>query len=106
MREWTVAQLERIESDILLVSAIVREDFALSLNNPSSLLDSPADCEWLRERIEIRAQHGMSSMNYCDGCPDIGKTPTVAVVSEYHDSMGAPSTLGISYVCGYHVQYN
>lgn len=106
MRKWSVAQLERVESDILLVSAIVREDFALSLDNPSNLLDSPADCEWLRERIEIRAQHGEHVIERCDGCPDEAKIPTVAVVDEYFDSMGAPSNLGISYVCRFHVQYN
>lgn len=106
MRKWNIAELDAIESDILLVSAIVREDFALSLNNPSSLLDSPADCAWLNERISIREQHGTHVVERCDGCPDGAKIPTILVVTEYPDSMGAPSNLGVSYVCRYHIQYN
>ena len=106
MRKWSVAELERVEADILLVSAIVREDFVRTLNNPSSLLDSPADCDWLRERIEIREQHGRNDFQRCDGCSHGTAQIVRVVVSEYHDGMGAPSNLGISYVCQFHAQYN
>lgn len=104
MRKWNVAELDAIEHDIALMSAVIRDDFAVSLRNPSSLLDSEPDCAWLAERIGIREQHGTHVIERCDGCPDETKIPTVAIVTDYHDEMGAPSNLGISYLCRYHVR--
>ena len=106
MRKWTVVELEAIESDIRLVSELIRDDFATTLRGPSSLLDSAADSAWLAERITIRATKGEHVRGVCDGCPDGEIIPVVTCVDEYYDDMGSPSTLGVSYVCHYHVQYN
>lgn len=106
MRKWTVDEIERIESDIQLVSELIRDDFATTLRGPSSLLDSEADCMWLAERIETRALKGTNAFQRCDGCRNETAQIVRVVVNEYYDDMGAPSTLGVSYVCRYHVQYN
>lgn len=103
MKLWTVRELEAIERDIKLASEVVRSDFAQTLNNPSSLLDSAYDCVWLAERIAIREQHGVQLISRCDGCPDESGVPVVVIVDEYADDMGAPSTLGLSHVCRYHL---
>lgn len=87
MRSWTVRELDDILYDMTFIESF----------------DDPEDCAWLAERITIRATHGERVMGQCDGCPE-GYTSVVTCVTAYPDDMGAPDTLGVSYVCTYHAQ--
>jgi hypothetical protein len=104
VRKWSVRELDAIEYDLSLAVDTVRQDYRINPNNPRSFLKSAADCEWLAERIEIRAQHGIRMTERCDGCRNDAKTSTTAIVDEYRDEMGAPSNLGVSYLCNYHIR--
>lgn len=98
MRKWTVRELERIESDIEMMAWMISDDREIGVPEYHA--------EWLRERVEIREQHSMSDYRRCDGCSNETAQIVVTIVDEYHDEMGAPSNLGISYVCRYHVRNN
>lgn len=100
MRKWSVRELESIEEDLFTLHGVSEEYAHIE---DFTWLDTPEDCKWLAERITIRASHGERVMGQCDGCPE-GYSSVVTCVDEYPDDMGAPSTLGVSYLCGYHVR--
>lgn len=105
MRKWSVKELDSIETDIAMIRVIMEDDRRFGYGY-LHLLDSVADCAWLEQRVSIRAEHGTRTIGRCDGCSHGDNVPVVVVVDEYHDEMGAPSNLGISQVCNYHVQNN
>jgi hypothetical protein len=81
-----ITQLDKIISDLSYID-----------------LNDPYDMGWLAERINIRALHGTHAIGRCDGCSDGSAIPVIRIVDDYPDDMGAPSSLGISQVCRYHL---
>lgn len=99
MREWSVRELEAIEDDMRLVSMWSKEE-------GKRWLENEYDYAWFKDRIDIRAQRGERSIGRCDACPTERETLVHACVDEYYDDMGAPSMLGVTYLCGYHRNTN
>lgn len=103
MRKWSVAELERIESDMELIRSILKQDHAMGIGT-GHMMDCPADCKWLADRIEIREKHATHAIERCDGCPDEAKIPVMVIVDEMWDEMGAPTNLSYTYLCRYHLR--
>lgn len=106
MRNWTVSELERIESDLEMLAWIVADNarFNEQHGRPVERGIPAADAAWLAERIDIRAKHATNAIERCDACPDETKIPVMVCVDEMWDEMGAPTNLSYTYLCRFHLR--
>lgn len=90
MRKWSVKELESIENDFMLIGELAGEDGIRGIPDD--------DAAWLSARIHTREMHRTFGPGQCDACGITG-THLMTYVDEYHDGMGTPPDLSVTYLC-------
>lgn len=90
MRKWSIKELESIEADFMLIGALSIEDGIRGI--------AEDDAAWMAARINTREMHGNFYEARCDAC-GIEGARIMAFVDEYHDGMGTPLDLNVTYLC-------